>query len=150
MDYPAAPVSSSEVSTAERWRRRAPFVVAAAFSASGVVHLLHPATFTRIVPTFLPGKTALVYVSGIAELACAVGLWRRDRWAAVAATTLLLVIWPANLQMAINAQRGNVLATKVEDWIRLPLQLPLIWCALQSGQSGRRMAQEAERTHTAT
>jgi uncharacterized membrane protein len=147
VDYPAADVSSSDVSTKERWRRRAPFVVAAAFSASGVVHLVHPATFTRIVPTFLPGKTALVYVSGVAELVCAVGLWRRDRWAALAATSLLLVIWPANLQMAIDAQRGDVLATKVEDWIRLPLQLPLIWCALQSG---RRRAQEAERTQTAT
>jgi uncharacterized membrane protein len=147
VDYPAADVSSSDVSTKERWRRRAPFVVAAAFSASGVVHLVHPATFTRIVPTFLPSKTALVYVSGVAELVCAVGLWRRDRWAALAATSLLLVIWPANLQMAIDAQRGDVLATKVEDWIRLPLQLPLIWCALQSG---RRRAQEAERTQTAT
>ncbi len=54
-------------------RNRAPWVVAAAFSASGVVHLVHPETFTRIVPTFLPAKTALVYVSGVAELICAVG-----------------------------------------------------------------------------
>jgi len=115
--------------------------VAAAFSASGVVHLVHPATFTRIVPTFLPAKTELVYVSGVAELVCAVGLWRRDRWAALAATGLLLVVWPANLQMAINAQRGDVLATKVEDWIRLPLQVPLIWCALQSGRQHRRPRQ---------
>lgn len=146
MEYPAAELSTSDVGTRERWRRRAPFVVAAAFSASGVVHLVHPATFTRIVPTFLPAKTALVYVSGVAELVCAVGLWRRDRWAALAAAGLLLVIWPANLQMAINAQRGDVLATKVEDWIRLPLQIPLIWCALQSG---RRPPQDAERTQTA-
>ena len=130
-------VDSSDIDTRERWRRRAPFVVAAAFSASGVVHLLHPVTFTRIVPTFLPAKTALVYVSGVAELACAAGLWRRDRWAGLAAAALLLAIWPANLQMAINAQRGDVLATKVEDWIRLPLQIPLIWCALQSGRRRR-------------
>jgi uncharacterized membrane protein len=118
-------------------RDRAPWVVAAAFSASGVVHLVHPATFTRIVPTFLPAKTALVYISGVAELICAVGLWRRDRWAGLAAATLLVVIWPANLQMAINAQRGDDLVTKVEDWIRLPLQLPLIWCALQSRRKVR-------------
>jgi len=130
-------VGSSDIDTRERWRRRAPFVVAAAFSASGVVHLLHPVTFTRVVPTFLPAKTALVYVSGVAELACAAGLWRRDRWAGLAAAALLLAIWPANLQMAINAQRGDVLATKVEDWIRLPLQIPLIWCALQSGRRRR-------------
>jgi uncharacterized membrane protein len=129
VDYQA-----TDVSPTERWRRRAPFVVAVAFSASGVVHLVHPATFTRIVPTFLPAKTALVYMSGVAELVCAVGLWRRDRWAGLAAAALLLAIWPANLQMAINAQRGDDIATKVEDWIRLPLQIPLIWCALQSGR----------------
>jgi uncharacterized membrane protein len=115
-------------------RDRAPWIVAAAFSASGVVHLVHPATFTRIVPTFLPAKTALVYVSGVAELICAVGLWRRDRWAGVVAATLLVVIWPANLQMAINAQRGDDTLTKVEDCIRLPLLIPLMWCALQSGR----------------
>jgi uncharacterized membrane protein len=151
VDYPAADVSSIDaagISGKERWRRRAPFVVAAAFTASGFVHLVHPATFTRIVPTFLPAKTALVYASGVAELVCAVGLWRRDRWAGLAAAALLLAIWPANLQMAINAQRGDVLATKVEDWIRLPLQIPLIWCALQSGC--RRAVHEAERTQTAT
>jgi uncharacterized membrane protein len=106
--------------------------VAAAFSVSGVIHLLHPATFTRIVPNFLPARTALVYASGMAELICAAGLWRRARWAGLAAALLLVAIWPANLQMAINAQDGHVVATKVEDWIRLPLQIPLIWFALQA------------------
>jgi uncharacterized membrane protein len=125
---------AADQSLTDRWRRRTPWIVAAAFSASGAVHLVHPATFTRIVPTFLPAKTGLVYVTGVAELVCAAGLWRRDRWAGIAAAGLLLVIWPANLQMAINAQRGDVLVTKVEDWIRLPLQIPLIWCALQSGR----------------
>jgi uncharacterized membrane protein len=129
-------------STKSRWRHRSPWIVAAAFSASGVVHLVHPATFTRIVPTFLPAKTGLVYVTGVAELICAAGLWRRDRWAGIAAAGLLVVIWPANLQMAINAQRGDELATKVEDWIRLPLQIPLIWCALQSGRARVRRSPE--------
>ncbi|MDQ6840726.1 MAG: DoxX family protein [Actinomycetota bacterium] len=106
--------------------------MAAAFSVSGVVHLVHPVTFTRIVPDFLPARTALVYASGVAELICAAGLWRRARWAGIAAAVLLVAIWPANLQMAINAQNGHALATKIEDWIRFPLQIPLIWCALQS------------------
>jgi uncharacterized membrane protein len=133
---------AAEDSLTDRWRHRTPWIVAAAFSASGVVHLVHPATFTRIVPTFLPAKTGLVYVTGVAELVCAAGLWRRDRWAGLAAATLLVVIWPANLQMAINAQRGDVLITKVEDWIRLPLQIPLIWCALQSGRGKLRRSPE--------
>lgn len=114
------------------WRRWAPWVVIAAFAASGTVHLVHPRTFTRMVPTFLPAKTALVYLSGVAELGCAAALIRRHRWAGVAAAVLLLVIWPANLQAAIDAQGGSDTARKIELWVRLPLQLPLIWCALQS------------------
>ena len=116
------------------YARYGPWIVAAAFTVSGIVHLLDPATFTPIVPAFLPWPTELVYASGVAELICAVGLWRRDRWAGVAAAILLVVVWPANLQMAITAQQGNDLTAQVITWGRLPLQIPLIWFALQSGR----------------
>ena len=119
------------------WRRWAPWVVIVAFAASGTVHLSHPRTFTRMVPGFLPAKTALVYVSGVAELGCAAALVRRDRWAGVVAAALLLVIWPANLQAAIDAQGGPDTARKIELWVRLPLQILLIWCALQSRPQAR-------------
>jgi uncharacterized membrane protein len=114
--------------------RYLPWIVAAAFTVSGVVHLCHPSTFTSSVPHFLPLRTGLVYASGVAELICAVGLWRRDRWAGTAAAVLLVVIWPANLQDAISAQYGHDLTTQVLDWVRFPLQIPLIWFALQSGR----------------
>jgi uncharacterized membrane protein len=112
-----------------------PWIVAAAFSVSGVVHISRPVTFSGIVPHFLPFSTALVYVSGVAELICAFGLWRRKRWAGYAATVLLLFIWPANLQDAIMTQESHALTAKVVTWLRLPLQLPLIWLALQSGRT---------------
>jgi uncharacterized membrane protein len=111
------------------------WLVAAAFTLSGALHLIHPSTFTSIVPHFLPFATALVYASGLAELICAYGLWRRRRWAGLAATALLLVIWPANLQAAVTAQDGHDLTTQLVSWIRFPLQIPLIWLALQSGRS---------------
>ena len=120
------------------WRRWAPWVVIVAFAASGAVHLVHPRTFTRMVPTFLPAKTVLVYLSGVAELGCAAALVRRERWAGVAAAALLLVIWPANLQAALDAQSGSDTARKIELWVRIPLQIPLIWCALQSRPRDRR------------
>jgi uncharacterized membrane protein len=112
-----------------------PWIVAAAFSVSGVVHLIRPATFTGIVPHFLPFPTALVYVSGVAELICAFGLWRRKRWAGYAAAFLLVIVWPANLQAAITTQEGHDGAAKVVTWLRFPLQIPLIWLALQSGRT---------------
>jgi uncharacterized membrane protein len=96
------------------------------------VHLVHPATFTGIVPHFLPFSTALVYASGVAELICAVGLWRRQRWAGYAAAVLLLVVWPANFQEAITTNEGSDVMAQVITWLRLPLQIPLILFALQS------------------
>jgi uncharacterized membrane protein len=102
---------------------------------SGVIHLAHPATFTPIVPRFLPFRTGLVYASGAAELVCAVGLWRRDRWAGIVSAALLLAIWPANLQDAITTQQGSDLTMKILIWGRFPLQIPLIWFALQSGRA---------------
>jgi len=99
-----------------------------------LVHLAHPVTFTPLVPRVLRWPTELVYASGVGELICAVGLWRRDRWAGIASAALLVVIWPANLQAAITAQQGDDLTTKLVTLIRLPLQIPLIWCALQSGR----------------
>jgi len=109
--------------------------VAAAFSVSGVIHLFDPSEFTSIVPHFLPFSTGLVYASGVAELICAYGLWRRQRWAGVAATALLLAIWPANLQAALTAQNSHDLTNKVVSWVRFPLQIPLIWLAVRSGRS---------------
>jgi uncharacterized membrane protein len=110
------------------------WLVAAAFSVSGFIHLLDPGEFTPIVPHFLPFSTGLVYASGVAELICAYGLWRRQRWAGLAATALLLAIWPANLQAAITAQNAGDLTNQVISWIRFPLQIPLIWLALRSGR----------------
>jgi uncharacterized membrane protein len=122
-------------SRGRRWVvRYGPWIVAAPFTVSGAIHLVHPTTFTPIVPRFLPLRTELVYASGVAELICAAGLWRRERWAGIAAAALLVIIWPANFQDAITAQQGHDLTSKLLYWIRLPLQIPLICFALQSGR----------------
>jgi len=97
--------------------------------------LARPAIFTSLVPHVLPRPTELVYASGVVELICAVGLWRRDRWAGIAGAVLLVIIWPANLQAAITAEHGDDSTTKVLTCLRLPLQIPLIWFALQSGRN---------------
>ncbi len=129
------------------WRSRIPWIVAAAFTVSGMIHIFHPATFTSIVPHFLPFSTQLVYASGVAEIICAIGLWHRDRWAGIAAAVLLVIIWPANLQDAITAQQGHDLTTKLLDWVRFPLQIPLIWCALQSGRIRKEGGSKGSRLH---
>jgi uncharacterized membrane protein len=75
----------------------------------------------------------VVYISGVAELVCAYGLFTRRRWAGPASAALLLAVWPGNLQMALDATDANGLSSPQATiaWLRMPLQIPLIWMALQ-------------------
>jgi uncharacterized membrane protein len=118
-------------------RRRAPRALAAAFAASGLVHLVRPRVFASIMPRAIPERhhTNLIYVSGLAELACAAGLVRRTRWAPSASVAVLVAVFPANVQMALDAGSGRNSGpsdSPAVAWGRLPLQLAMIWAALQA------------------
>jgi len=113
--------------------------LAALFAASGALHLVKPQIFETIVPHQLPERRGLVYVSGVAELACAAALLhpRTRKPAGWASAALLVAIFPANVQMAVTegthakrgtGSRGRQLATLG----RLPLQIPLIRTALKA------------------
>lgn len=108
--------------------------LAALFGTSGALHLVRPQVFEHIVPRALPAHRELVYVSGIAELACAAGLLhprtrRASGWASVA---LLAAVYPANVQMAWDARHSRRTSRKVIALGRLPLQAPLIRVALKA------------------
>ena len=127
----AAPAVAGPTRSSRRW---APRALAVAFLTSGVIHLVRPSVFEPLIPRSLPGPTELVYVSGVAELICAVGLLRRARWAGPASVAVLLAVWPGNLQMALDvtANAGPDDTAKVAAvWARMPLQIPMIWAALQ-------------------
>ena len=117
----------------QRSRVWAPRTVAALFTLSGTIHLVRPGVFTPLIPSALPAPTAIVYASGIAELACAYGLFTRRRWAGPVSAALLLAVWPGNLQMAIHVTDAHGLGSPEAAlaWARMPLQLVLIWMALQ-------------------
>jgi uncharacterized membrane protein len=123
-------------------QQRAPALLAALFGASGVGHLVSPALFEPLIPGWLPHPRAVVYTSGIAELICAGGLLRRTKWARSASVLLLLGVFPGNVQMAVTASRltpGRWTKRKVLAIGRLPLQLPLIWAAMQCEPSATRL-----------
>jgi uncharacterized membrane protein len=87
----------------------------------------------------------LIYLSGLVELGCAVGLLRRAAWAAPASVAVLGAVFPANLQMALDAGTGRnpgPADTRLVAWGRLPLQIPMVWAALQSRPDGRAVAHE--------
>ncbi|MGH3357079.1 MAG: DoxX family protein [Nocardioidaceae bacterium] len=111
--------------------------LAALFATSGVLHFVRPRPFERIVPRPLPRKRALVYASGVAELACAAGLLhRRTRGVAGwGSAVLLMAVFPANVQMALDARRSRSTAYRVGTIVRLPLQAPMVRAALRAARS---------------
>jgi uncharacterized membrane protein len=107
------------------------------FTASGVVHLVRPGSFAGIMPRAIPARhhTNLIYLSGLAELACATGLVRRRPWAAPASVAVLAAVFPANVQMALDAGSGRnpgLADHPAVAWGRLPLQFLMVWAALQA------------------
>jgi uncharacterized membrane protein len=120
-----------------RLRRRAPDALAVSFATSGIIHLVRPQAFAPIMPRAIPARhhRSLIYLSGLAELACAAGLFRRTTWAAPASMALLAGVFPANVQMALDAGSGrNPGLSDRPDvaWGRLPLQIPMFWAARQA------------------
>ncbi|RXH55337.1 DoxX family protein [Granulicella sibirica] len=100
------------------------------FVVAGVMHFVLPKVYASIMPPMLPGPVLLVYVSGVAEILGGVGVMvpTTRKMAAWGLVALLIAVWPANLEMAMHPERfASVPGWAL--WVRLPLQLPLIWWA---------------------
>ncbi len=111
-------------------------MLATGFTVSGLVHLVRPQVFAPLMPRLLPESThrSLIYASGVAELVCAWGLVRRTRWGSPASIAVLAAVFPANLQMALDAGSGRHLGAMDRAdvaWGRLPLQVLMVWAARQ-------------------
>jgi uncharacterized membrane protein len=121
----------------DRLRRRAPDALAALLATSGLFHLVRPDWYGALVPPPLPAGPVIA-ISGLAELACAVGLLTRRGWAGPASALLLVAILPGNVWFAIDRTTDPTASTAlvVGAWLRLPLQLPMIWAALQARTAG--------------
>jgi uncharacterized membrane protein len=100
----------------------------------GTGHFMATDAYALIVPRLLPAPRAWVQTTGIAEITCALLLAvpRVRRVGAWCTAGLLVAVWPANIQMALDGglpDRGWPLGSPVAAWLRVPLQLPLIWWA---------------------
>jgi uncharacterized membrane protein len=110
------------------------FILAVFFVMAGLLHFFFPEPYSRIIPPFLPMPRLLVFISGIAEIAGGAGLLVPEfqRVAAYGLVLLLLAVFPANIYMAVaHVQFPGWLGRSWVQWLRLPLQIPLIWWALQ-------------------
>jgi len=102
-------------------------LLGAFFLVAGLLHFLKPKPYVAIVPDALPRKRELVYASGVAEIAGGAGVLaaptrRAAGWWLIAT---LLAIFPANVNMAVNADRYRFVRPW-QLWARLPVQGVLI------------------------
>lgn len=97
--------------------------LAPAFVAAGGNHFVNPDFYVQMMPAYLPAHLELVYVSGVLEILGGLGvLFERTRRAAGWGLILLLVaIFPANLNMAMNPELFPSI-NPVALHLRLPFQ----------------------------
>jgi uncharacterized membrane protein len=107
-------------------------LLAGTLAVAGVGHFVRSRWFEAIVPSWAPvSPRAAVAASGVAELVCAAGLATERSWAGPASAALLLAVWPANIQMAVEETTGRRRPLRlVALWGRVPLQLPMVRAAL--------------------
>jgi uncharacterized membrane protein len=105
-------------------------VLTAILGGSGVVHLVAPQVYEKIVPPGVGNAKTVVYASGIAELGCAALLAapRTRRLGALLSAGLFVAVFPANLY-AVTVMPTKI--TKIGAIVRLPLQIPMITSALK-------------------
>jgi uncharacterized membrane protein len=102
------------------------------FIVAGSLHYFASEIYVKIMPPYLPWHLALVYVSGAAEVLGGVGLFvppvrHAAAWGLVA---LLIAVMPANVYMATaHLPAPGIMGQSWAQWLRLPLQLPLIYWA---------------------
>ncbi len=112
-------------------------VLGVAMIGVGILHFVSPAPFVQMIPAALPAHLALVYVSGLAEIAGGVGLQipklrRAASWGLVA---LYVAVFPANINMAIHQiPLGDFQPSSFALWARLPFQLLFIAWAWWAGK----------------
>jgi len=102
---------------------------AAMMVAVGVAHFVAPRFFERIVPRWFPWPREAVVVSGVAEVASGMLLAvpATRRLGGLLATATIVAVYPANIQMAVDASRGQDVGVPAwAAWLRLPMQIPMI------------------------
>ena len=122
--------SPAEARTASR------IVLAAVFLGAGVLHLMVPGPFVRIVPHAVSNPALVVALTGLAELAGAAGLIipRLRVVAGWALAVYCVCVFPANVQHAINGLTSGIGQGAHLGWAyhgpRLLLQPVIVWWCL--------------------
>lgn len=112
------------------------------FVVSGVLHFLRPRVYEAMMPDRLPRPRALVYASGVAEIAGGAGLTAHDQRVARASSwwlvATLAAVFPANIHMAQHPERyPRIPGGRATLLARLPFQLVFAAWVLAAGRAPR-------------
>ena len=107
--------------------------LAAFYLGAGILHLKSPQGFIKIVPNFVPWPAEVVWLTGVAEIAGAIGLMvpRLQKAAGLGLALYAVCVFPANINHAIN--QIDVGGLPNSWWYHAPrfvLQPILVWWAL--------------------
>lgn len=111
------------------WSQR---LLALFFVGAGAMHFVAPAFYRAMMPKILPESWAapLVVFTGLCEIAGGLGVLvpRVRALTGVCLLLLLVAVFPANVQMLMNARDAHASAGTIAGLsIRLPIQLLLLW-----------------------
>ena len=100
------------------------------------MHFASPAPTPRSCRRSLPNKRAVVYASGVAEIAGGAGVLhpRTRKAASVWSVATLLAVFPANVHMALHPERYRVPGGRLALYLRLPVQALFIAWAIAAGR----------------
>lgn len=103
------------------------------FAGTGVLHFVDPDPFVAIMPGYLPLHLELVYLSGVFEivLGIAVLVPKLRRWAGYGLVALLIAVYPANVNMALNPEPFVADGVSLGAiYARLPFQFLFMYWAI--------------------
>jgi uncharacterized membrane protein len=115
-------------------------VLAAILFAAGVGHFRNTAEFTAQVPPWMPGAEAVVYFSGVVEIALAIALIVLPRQRALVGwitAGFFIIIFPGNISQFVTQTDAFGLDSDAARFIRLLFQPVLVVLALWSTNAWR-------------
>ena len=120
-------------------------VLAGFMTLMGALHFTHAEVFVSVVPNYLPAPLVLVYVSGICEIACGLGLLFESTrtLAAWGLMALYVAVFPANVHMALHPDLPlagippDLRPSAIGLWLRLPFQLVFAYWAYRYTRPAR-------------
>ena len=116
------------------------YLMALLYVVAGINHFVHPAFYEKMIANFLPDTALIVKMSGLAEITLGSFLLfpKTKRIAAYGVILLLIVVFPANINMALHPQLWPI--SPLFLLMRLLFQFVLIYWAYQISKAAKPIA----------